>query len=87
MAEPRRFLVVALGNRVEALRVAVGLTLADGALQVAVWGEAPEDKGARDHLEALAFGDVPVAVLTGGDEAAWDELARRILDSDVVYCL
>lgn len=87
MAEPRRFLVVALGNRIEALRVAVGLTLSDGALQVAVWGEAPDEEGAGDHLEALEFGDVPVAVLPGGDEAAWDELARRILDSDVVYCL
>ncbi len=87
MADPRRFLVVALGNRIEALRVAVGLTLADGALQVAVWGEAPVDEGAREHFEALEFGEVPVSVLPAGDEASWDELARRILDSDVVYCL
>lgn len=87
MAEPRHFLVVALGNRVEALRVAVGLTLSNAALKVAVWGEAPDDEGARDQLEALEFGDVPVTVLTGGDEASWDALAREIIDSDVVYCL
>jgi len=87
MAEPRRFLVVALGNRIEALRVAVGLTLADASLQVAVWGEAPDDEGAREHFEALEFGDVPVSVLPVGDEASWDELARHILDSEVVYCL
>ena len=87
MAEPRRFLVVALGNRIEALRVAVGLTLSDASLQVVVWGEAPDDEGAREQLEALEFADVPVAVLGGGGEAAWDELARHILASDAVYCL
>lgn len=87
MAEPRRFLVVALGNRIEALRVAVGLTLADASLQVVVWGEALDDEGAREHFEALEFGDVPVAVLPVGDEASWDALARHILDSEVVYCL
>lgn len=87
MAEPRRFLVVAMGNRVEALRVAVGLTLSDASLQVVVWGGMPEDEGARDHLEALEFGDIPVAVLPAGDEASWDELARHMLDSEVVYCL
>lgn len=87
MTEPRRFLVLALGNRIEALRVAVGLTLSDAALQVDVWGEAQDDDGAREQLEALEFGDVPVAVLPAGDEASWDQLARHILDSDVVYCL
>ena len=87
MAEARRFLVVAMGNRIEALRVAVGLTLSDASLQVVVWGEAPSENGASDHLEALEFGDVPVAVLPAGDEASWDELARHIIESEVVYCL
>jgi hypothetical protein len=87
MAEPRRFLVVAMGNRVEALRVAVGLTLSDASLQVVVWGEAPAGEGASEHFEALEFGDVPVAVLPAGNEASWDELARHILQSDGVYCL
>ena len=87
MAEPRRFLVVAMGNRSEALRVAVGLTLSDASLQVAVLGEAPVDEGASEHFEALEFGDVPVALLPVGNEASWDALARHIIDSDVVYCL
>lgn len=87
MAEPKRILVVALGHRVEALRVAVGLTLADAPLQVVVWGEPPDDERAREHVEALAFGDVPLAVLPPGPQSSWDELARRILDSDVVYCV
>ncbi len=87
MAEPRRFLVVALANRIEALRVAVGLTLSDAALQVAVWGEVADDASAHVHLEALEFGDVPVAVLPADGQASWDELARHILDSEVVYCL
>lgn len=87
MAESRRMLVVALGNRVEALRVAVGLTLSDASLQVAVWGELPADDDARDHLEALEFGDVPLAVLPAADAASWDALARHILDNDHVYCL
>jgi hypothetical protein len=87
MAEPRRFLVVAMGNRVEALRVAVGLTLSDASVQVVVWGEMPDDEDASQHFEALEFGDVPVAVLPAGDEASWDDLARHIVDSEVVYCL
>lgn len=87
MTEPRRFLIVALGNRVEALRVAVGLTLSDASLQVAVWGEAPDDDGAREHFEALEFGEIPVAVLPVADRASWDELARHIIESEVVYCL
>jgi hypothetical protein len=87
MAEPKRLLVVALGNRAEALRVAVGLTLADAPLQVAVWGEPPDDDGTREQLEALAFGDIPVAVLPADEASSWDALARHILDSDFVYCL
>lgn len=87
MGVPKRMLVAAMANRVEGLRVAVGLTMADAALQVAVWGELPTDDAAVPQLEALEFGEVPVQALPAGDDASWDALARRIIDSDIVYCL
>ncbi|MFP5397643.1 MAG: hypothetical protein ACLGIT_04895 [Gammaproteobacteria bacterium] len=87
MSASRRMLVVAMGKRVEGLRVAVGLTMADAALQVAVWGALPDDEAATPQLEALEFGDVPVQALPAGDDASWDALARHIVDSDIVYCL
>lgn len=87
MGAPKRMLVAAMANRVEGLRVAVGLTMADAPLQVAVWGELPDDEAATPQLEALAFGDVPVQALPAGDAASWDALARQIVDSDIVYCV
>lgn len=87
MSEPRRMLVVAMGNRIEGLRVAVGLTMTDAALRVAVWGGMPDDEAATTQLEALEFGDVPVQALPAGDDASCDSLARQIIDSDIVYCL
>ncbi len=87
MSEPRRMLVVAMGNRIEGLRVAVGLTMTDAALRVAVWGGMPDDEAAATQLEALEFGDVPVQALPAGDDASWDALARQLIDSDIVYCL
>jgi len=87
MASTKRLFVVAMDNQVEALRVAVGLTLADAQLAVAAWRSLPDDAGAQEQLEALEFGDVPVQVLPDDDPASWDALARRILDSDAVYCL
>lgn len=87
MSEPRRMLVVAMGNRVEGLRVAVGLTMADAALRVAVWGDPPTDDAATPQLEALEFGEVAVQALPAGDDASWDALAHQIIDSDIVYCL
>ena len=87
MNPPKRMLVVAMANRIEGLRVAVGLTMADAPLQVAVSGELPDDEAATPQLEALAFGDVPVQALPAGDAASWDALARQIVDSDIVYCV
>ena len=58
MNPPKRMLVVAMANRIEGLRVAVGLTMADAPLQVAVWGELHDDEAATPQLEALAFGDI-----------------------------
>ncbi len=87
MPAPKRILMVALENRVEALRMATGLTLADGTLRVAVWGRTPSDDAARTQLEALEFAEVPIEELASDETIGCAELARRIVDSDVVYCV
>lgn len=87
MTTSKRILVLALDRRVEALRVATGLTLSDATLQVAVWGRKPDDEAAQAQLEALEFAEVPVDELPAGGPEALAEMARRIVDADIVYCL
>lgn len=87
MSTPKRILIVALENRVEALRMATGLTLSDATLRVAVWGRTPSDDAARTQLEALEFAEVPIEELATDEAAGCAALARRIIDSDVVYCV
>jgi hypothetical protein len=81
MSGPKRILMVPIDKKVEALRMASGLTLLDDQVAIAVWGEAPTGREVDEQMEALDFADVPVDQL-GRDAAA---LAKRILDSDVVY--
>ena len=83
----KRILVAAMHKPVEALRIATGLTLADATLRVAMWGPTPRSEEAQMQLEALQFAEVPVDELPAADGARWLELARRIVDSDIVYCV
>ncbi len=85
MKEAKRILVVALGNKAEALRMAAGLTLLDDRIEVAVWGPLPAGPAIDEQREALDFADVPIAGLMPDDGVAG--LAARIVDSDVVYCV
>lgn len=87
MTRARRLLVVAMANQAEALRVAVGLTLSDAQIRVAVWPGLPGDAATREQLEALEFGEVPVHVLPADEASSWRQLAGHIIDSDFVYCL
>lgn len=83
MSEPKKILMVAVDKKVEALRMASGLTLLDDAVAIAVWGEPVTGPEADEQREALDFADVPVDDI-GQDLGA---LAQRIINSDVVYCV
>lgn len=83
----KRILIAAIDKPVEGLRIAAGLTLSDASLQVVLWGMRPTGEAAQSQLEALEFAEVPVEELTASQEQRWQELARRIVDSDVVYCV
>lgn len=81
MNAQKRILVVPISKKVEALRMATGLTLLDDQVTVAVWGEMPDAPEAAEQLEALEFVEAPLACL----DRDMDGLAERIINSDMVY--
>ncbi len=81
MAEPKHILMVPIDKKVEALRMASGLTLLDDPVAIATWGDLPEGPETDEQTEALDFADVPITRL-GHDV---DMLASQILNSDVVF--
>jgi hypothetical protein len=83
MSDTSQILVIARDRKVEALRMATGLTLLDDPVRVAVWGQLDEnDPDVEMQLEALDFSDVPVTSLEEG--AA---LADVVGECDVVYVI
>ena len=80
MAAAKRILMVPMDKKVEALRMASGLTLLDDQVAIASWGPLPEGQEVAEQMEALDFADVPVEQL----DRDMDALAARILNSDVV---
>jgi hypothetical protein len=88
MADQKRILMLALDKKVEALRMAVGLTLLDDRIGIAAWGGLPEGAAAAEQMEALEFAEVPVGELDPDrPQEACAALAAQIIDSDVVYCV
>lgn len=83
MAEAKNILMVALNKKVEALRMASGLTLLDDKVSIVAWGGLPAGPEIDEQVEALEFAEVPMTTLS--DDYA--DLAARILDSDMVYCV
>jgi len=81
MSAQKRILVVPSSKKVEALRMATGLTLLDDQVTVAVWGGMPDAPEAAEQLEALEFVEVPLARL----DRDMDGLVERIINSDMVY--
>ena len=81
MSTKKNILVVPAVKPVEALRMAVGLTLLDDVVSVHCLEALPEGPGAEEQLEALDFSEVPVRRESGNV----DDLARALLSSDVVY--
>lgn len=82
----KNILVIAKNNKVEALRVAAGLTLVDDAVRVAVLGTLDDSAPVREQLDALDFAEVPREVLEDSVQAP-TTLARYVLDADVVYVI
>lgn len=81
----KQILVVARDDKVEALRMATGLTLLDDAVRVAVLGDM--DETADDvqlQLESLEFADVPVLHI-GASAEGFSDLAGMMIQSDTVF--
>lgn len=78
--------MVAVQKKVEALRMASGLTLLDDAVSITTWGALPEDSAVAEQMEALDFADVPVVELAPAADAM-AVLAQQIIDNDVVFCV
>lgn len=82
-SETKNILMIARNKKVEALRMATGLTLLDDVIRVAVIGDIDrEDADVELQLESLDFADVPVVDI---DESNASELAEMMVNSDVVF--
>ncbi len=84
MAQAKNVLMIAHDNKVEALRMATGLTLLDDVVRVIVLGELPDGEGADVQLESLEFAEVPIDRLDDSDESV-AALARAMVQADTVF--
>ncbi len=82
----KNILVIAKNNKVEALRVAVGLVLLDDMVKLDVVGELDNSTQIQEQLEVLDFADVPYEILHDRDKLI-DNLSRDLIRSDVVYLI
>ncbi|MCW9012263.1 MAG: hypothetical protein OQL06_00655 [Gammaproteobacteria bacterium] len=82
----KNILMIACDRKIEALRMAAGLTLLDDIVSVMVCGKLEKSAEAEEQLEALEFSDVPVAELNKPDEMQ-QALALAISKADVVYMI
>ncbi len=82
----KKILMIAQNRKVEALRMASGLTLLDDVVSVLVCGLLEDSDGANEQLEALEFSDVPVTRLNDPAEIP-HAMAQAIVQADVVYIL
>lgn len=85
MSEQKHIVVIARHKKVEALRMATGLTLLDDAVQVAVMGEMPSGPQAEEQLESLEFAEVPVLHLPDVGGAERQAALDAVSGADVVY--
>jgi hypothetical protein len=80
----KNILVIARHNKVEALRIAAGLTLLDDCVTIAVLGSLEETPAVLEQLEVLEFAEVPIERY---DERGMADpaLARDVIGADAVY--
>lgn len=84
--EAKNILMIAQHNKIEALRMATGLTLLDDLVQVLICGVLEHSAEADEQLEALDFSDVPVNRVEAAEEIV-EAMAAAILKADMVYIL
>ena len=82
----KNILIIAKNNKVEALRVAVGLVLLDDAVKVDVQGGLDKSPQIQEQLEVLEFADVAYELLEDHAKLI-DRLAQDLISSDVVYVI
>jgi len=88
MAENKKnILVIAENNKAEALRMASGLTLLDDAVSVDVCGPLQVDAAVQEQLDALEFAEVPIRQVNPMSADGMEQLAKDILDANVVYVI
>ena len=82
----KNILVIAKHNKVEALRVAAGLTLMNDTVKVVVMGGLNDSPPVQEQIEALDFGEVPRKVFDDPVQVT-EDLARDLLSANVVYVI
>lgn len=83
----KNILMIARDKKIEALRMASGLTLLDDKVSVLVLGKLEDSAAANEQLEALEFSDVPVTTQLGNLAEQFQAMALAISLADVVYIL
>ena len=82
----KKILMIAQRKKIEALRMATGLTLLDDTVSVLVCGLLEDSADASEQLEALEFSDVPVTQLDNPGDVP-QAMALAISQADMVYIL
>lgn len=82
----KKILMIARDNKIEALRMATGLTLLDDVVKVLVCGELEESAEADEQLEALDFSDVPVIKVVNPNDIV-EAMAEEISQADTVFII
>jgi len=82
----KNILVIVKNNKVEALRVAVGLVLLSDQVKVDVLDKLEDSPQVQEQLDVLNFADVPYEILE--DRCSMiDKLAQDLVSSNVVYVI
>ena len=82
----KNILVIAKSNKVEALRVAVGLVLLSDPVKVDVVDGLDDSPQVLEQLEVMEFADVPHEILADRSSMI-DKLAQDLIGSNVVYVI
>jgi len=82
----KNILVIAKNNKVEALRVAVGLVLLSDDVKVDVLDRLEASPQAQEQLEVMEFAEVACEILEDRSTQI-DALARDLIAADAVYVI
>lgn len=82
----KNILVIAKNNKLEALRMSIGLTLLSDPVKVDVMDELADSPQIREQMEVLEFAEVPLEVLADRG-SVFDRLAADLVNSNVVYVI